>query len=84
MDYDNAISLHPLVTGNAKDRRSERLASPSASDNRISFGCINVPATFYDTHVRPLFAARNGVVYVLPETRPLSAVFGAGVGTPGR
>ena len=84
VDYDAAVSLHRVRAGNPADRRLARLASARTDDNRVSYGCINVPATFYDLHVRPLFAPRNGVVYVLPETRPLSAVFGAGVGTPGR
>lgn len=84
VDYDAAISLHRVRAGKPTDRRLHRLASATSDDNRVSYGCINVPATFYDTHVRPLFAARNGIVYVLPDTRPLSAVFGAGIGTPGR
>ena len=75
VDYDNAISLHPVVTGSIKDRRSERLASPSASDNRISFGCINVPAQFYAHVVKPTFSGTAGIVYVLPETKSARAVF---------
>ena len=42
VDYDAAISMHPVITSNAKERRAERLASPSPLDNRISYGCINV------------------------------------------
>jgi hypothetical protein len=75
VDYDTAISMHPVVTGNAKERRSERLASPTAGDNRISFGCINVSAQFYANVVRPTFSGTAGVVYVLPETRPAREVF---------
>lgn len=74
-DYDSAISLHPLITSNAKERRSERLASPSASDNRISFGCINVPAQFYAHVIRPTFSGTAGIVYVLPETKAARDVF---------
>jgi hypothetical protein len=76
VDYDAAVSMHrvrPLVKA---ERRLQRLASPTAADNRISYGCINLPAAFYDGVVKPLFAARNGVVYVLPETRSLQAQFG--------
>ena len=57
----------------------ERLATPTAEDNRISYGCINVPAAFYDNFVKPLFLPRNGIVYMLPDTKPLAAVFGAAV-----
>lgn len=75
VDYDAAISLHPLITSNAKERRSERLASPSASDNRISFGCINVPAQFFAHVIRPTFTGTAGIVYVLPETKSAWDVF---------
>ena len=45
--------------------------------NRISYGCINVPARFYDTVVGPAFAGTNGIVYILPEVRTIRAVFPA-------
>lgn len=77
VDYDSALSLHRVVTGQPKERRSERLATPSPLDNRISFGCINVPAKFYDTVVSPSFTGTNGIVYILPETRPAREVFGS-------
>lgn len=75
IDYDQALSLHRVIVGNPRDRRAARLASPSAHDNRISYGCINVPARFYDTVVAPAFAGTVGIVYILPETRPLRTVF---------
>lgn len=75
IDYDSALSLHRVIVGNPRDRRAGRLASPSVLDNRISFGCINVPAAFYDDLVVPAFTATVGIVYILPETRPLRAVF---------
>ena len=75
VDYDTAISLHPVVTNNASERRAERLATPSPLDNRISYGCINVPADFFLRVVSPAFKGSNGVVYVLPETRSPQSVF---------
>lgn len=75
VDYDTAISLHPVVTGNAKERRAERLATPSPLDNRISYGCINVPADFFAQVVSPAFKGTNGIVYVLPEIRTTQQVF---------
>lgn len=68
VDYEDAVSLHAVVTGNARERRLERLVSPSVLDNRISYGCINVPAAFFTEIVAPLFAGQNGVVYILPES----------------
>ncbi len=77
VDYDAAISLHPVITSNAKERRAQRLASPSALDNRISYGCINVPPDFFKRVVSATFAGTNGIVYVLPETVPVKTFFGA-------
>ncbi|GGC01815.1 hypothetical protein [Pseudoduganella buxea] len=77
VDYDAAISLHRVVTGVPKERRAERLASPTPLDNRVSYGCINVPKAFFDGVVVPAFKGTNGIVYVLPETRSAHAVFGS-------
>ena len=77
VDYDTAVSLHPVVKGTPKERRAERLASSSTLDKRISYGCINVPVRFYEQVVSPTFTGTNGIVYVLPETRSAQAVFGS-------
>ena len=76
VDYDAAVSMHRLRAVNAAERRQERLASPASDDNRISYGCINVPADFYEHIVRPLFSSGRGLVYVLPEVKSLRQVFG--------
>lgn len=68
VDYDAAVSMHRVRTTNKADRRLERLASPTIADNRISYGCINVPAAFYDGYVKPALGSTRGVVYVMPET----------------
>lgn len=77
VDYPDAISLHRVITTKPKERRLQRLASPTPDDNRISYGCINVPAKFYDGVVRPSFTGTSGVVYILPEVRLLASVFTA-------
>jgi hypothetical protein len=77
VDHDAAISMHRVRTGNPVERRAERLRTPTVDDNRISYGCINVPVDFYGQHVKRVFAAsRMAVVYVMPETRSLQAQFG--------
>ena len=81
IDYEAAVSMHRVRAGNKSDRRMERLATPDVSDNRISYGCINVPAAFYDAHIKQTLGSREGVVYVLPETRSLQAQFGDLAGT---
>ena len=75
IDYDAAVSMHRVRANNKVERRLQRLATPGVGDNRISYGCINVPASFYDTHIRPALGQRKGVVYVLPETAPMQARF---------
>ena len=77
VDYEGAISLHPVITSNPKERRAQRLASPTPLDNRISYGCINVPAQFFKKVVGPTFTKTYGIVYVLPETRSAREVFGS-------
>jgi len=77
VDYDTAISLHPVVTSKRAERRAERLATPTPDDNRISYGCINVAPGFFGKVVVPAFKHSSGIVYVLPETRPASEVFPA-------
>lgn len=77
VDYDAAVSMHRVRTTNAKERRLERLATPTAEDNRISYGCINVPVAFYNAHIKPAFAKHRAVVYVLPEVKPVQQVFGS-------
>ncbi len=77
IDYDASLAIHRLRPAPPQERRAERLDSPTAHDNRISLGCIVVPAAFYESVVRPSLGRRRGVVYVLPESRPVQAIFGA-------
>ena len=76
VDYDAAVSIHAVRPNNPR-RRLQRLASPAPADNRISYGCINVPLNFFRTVVAPAFTGTHGVVYVLPEMRPAQVVFGS-------
>ena len=77
VDYGDDIALHPVITTNPKEHRLKRIKSNSAADHRISFGCINVPATFYDKVVLTSFRKRGGIVYILPDTRPIQEIFPA-------
>lgn len=75
VDYDAAVSMHRLRFVNAKERRAQRLASPTSADNRISFGCINVPVAFYEGVLSPQVKKSGAVVYVLPETKSPQDLF---------
>jgi len=75
VDYEDAVSMHRVRATNPKERRLERLRTPTIADNRISYGCINVPKRFYERYVVPAFAGGHAVVYVLPDAGPLRDYF---------
>jgi hypothetical protein len=75
IDYDASIALHPVVKGTVAERRAERLTSATPDDNRISFGCINVPLKFFAEVVSPAFARTGGYVYILPEAGSWTTLF---------
>jgi hypothetical protein len=72
VDYDAGVSMHPVLTTHPAERRLERLATPTPSDNRVSFGCINVPTAFFHATVMGTVRQGASIVYILPESRPLS------------
>ena len=57
-------AIHRVINPKGESRLN-RLSSKTASDNRISNGCINVPAEFFNKYLDKQF---DGVLYVLPET----------------
>ena len=75
VDYDAGIAIHKLSPKKTAQRRHERMASPYPADHRITFGCINVPPAFYEEVVARHFRRKGGIVYVLPDTAPLNAIF---------
>lgn len=75
VDYGAAVSMHRARTANPAERRLERMASADPEDHRISFGCINVPAPFFDRYLKPSLGSAKALVYVLPETRELAEQF---------
>jgi hypothetical protein len=76
VDYDGGVALHRVIDV-PKEHRLQRLASGNPLDRRITYGCINVPSAFFDNVIRATFNATQGIVYVLPESRPLREVFGS-------
>lgn len=77
IDYNAAVSMHRLRKVKEEERRADRMASPEADDNRISYGCVNVPAPFYNSVLRPTVSKQGAFVYVLPETRTPQQQFGS-------
>ena len=75
VDYHIALALHRVLSHDSEEHRLERVASASPRDKRITFGCINVPAKFYDDIVHPAFQGTSGIVYILPEIKSIADVF---------
>jgi hypothetical protein len=76
VDYATSVALHPIPKdAGPREHRRERMLSPTPDDNRITFGCINVPKAFYGSLLSPLFRKKGGYVYVLPDRKPLEDVF---------
>lgn len=75
VDYDAGVSMHRVIDDDPAEQRPQRLATPSVADNRISYGCINIPVRFYEQTLRPMFRDYRAVVYILPEAQPLRQVF---------
>jgi len=74
-DYDASLAIHRLRPSPASQHRNERMDSSRSDDKRISYGCIVAPVAFYDAVVRPSLGRQRGVVYVLPELRPVDEMF---------
>jgi len=58
------IAIHQVYTGNIKERRLDRLESADVTDNKVSYGCINVGLDNWNNYIVPNYGkgARVGVV----------------------
>ncbi|MFB0873459.1 MULTISPECIES: hypothetical protein [unclassified Sphingobium] len=74
VDYATSVALHTIPPGTASEKRRERMLSPDVADNRITFGCINLPKRTY-AQIGPLFRKKGGYVYVLPDVKAMEEVF---------
>jgi hypothetical protein len=77
IDYNAAVSMHRMRKVKEEEKRAERMATPDVSDNRISYGCVNVPPAFYNSVLRPTVTKFGAYVYVLPETKTAQQQFGS-------
>lgn len=78
VDYDSGFAIHRLRPGAGEQGRLRRLASATPADNRASLGCVVVDPAFYTGVVMPALGRQAALVYVLPETQPLSSLIGGG------
>jgi hypothetical protein len=72
VDYDAAVSMHRIIK---VPERLQAIATPSPDDNRLSYGCINLPDAFYEQALRPAVDRTGVIVYILPESKPLEQTF---------
>nr|WP_062343661.1 hypothetical protein [Novosphingobium sp. CCH12-A3] len=75
VDYATSVAIHTIPPGNPKENRAKRMLSPDVDDNRITFGCINVPKALYNGKIAPMFGKKGGYVYILPDSKPLEDAF---------
>lgn len=75
VDYASAFAIHRLRPGFAYAARADRLGRVQAQAKRVSWGCVVVPVAFYREVVERVLGRSRSVVYVMPETAPLQAVF---------
>ncbi|HET7795183.1 MAG TPA: L,D-transpeptidase [Rhizobacter sp.] len=75
-DYAAALAIHRVRPGASQARRLRDLASDTPDDNRASLGCVVVTPAFFEAVLQPTLGRQRGVVYVLPEDRPVQAMFG--------
>jgi hypothetical protein len=75
VDYDAAVSMHRVHDVHGWEHREWRLRTATVADNRISYGCINVPAAFFEKVLLPSIGNKRSIVYVLPETRSVATLF---------
>lgn len=73
VDYETKLAIHEVVNVLSQNRM-ERLNSPSIQDNRITWGCINVPNEIF-TKINNIFINGKGYVYIVPEIFPCCEVF---------
>lgn len=68
----DVYAIHRVLTTNPSQNRVGRLASETATDNRISLGCINIPVETYNQYLGRNF---QGKLYIIPEQNELGSVF---------
>ena len=75
VDYDTGIAIHRVRPGASQTQRANSLASEDPNNKRLSLGCVVVPENFFLSVVLPILGHVHGTVYVLPEDRPVQAMF---------
>jgi hypothetical protein len=73
-DSTGYIAIHAADVSTPSENRLGRLDTPTAEDNRVSYGCINTKHdTFVDKIVPNIDSLDGGLIFVLPETAEATA-----------
>jgi len=73
-DHTGYIAVHAADVSTPSENRLGRLETPSAADNRISYGCINTKHETFINEIKPNIPSLDGgLIFVLPETEETTA-----------
>jgi hypothetical protein len=73
-DSTGFIAIHAADTSTPSENRLGRLETPTAEDNRISYGCINTKHATFVNKIKPNIDKLNGgLVFVLPDATETTA-----------
>jgi len=71
---EGVIAIHAVYVGDPKENRLGRLLSPTGTDNRISYGCINTTNEMFVNKLMPNSSELNGgMLLVLPDATEKTA-----------
>jgi hypothetical protein len=73
-DSTGYIAIHAADVSTPSENRLGRLDTPTAEDNRVSYGCINTKHnTFVDKIVPNIDSLDGGLIFVLPDATETTA-----------
>jgi hypothetical protein len=73
-DYTGYIAVHAADTSTPSENRLGRLASATAEDNRISYGCINTKHDTFINQIKPNISKLDGgMMFILPDAQDQAA-----------
>jgi len=71
---EGVIAIHAVYVGDPKENRLGRLLSPTGTDNRISYGCINTTNEMFVNKLMPNSSELDGgMLLVLPDATEKTA-----------
>lgn len=66
VDEEGSMALHPLYLEHPWEKREERIESDTPTDNKVSYGCLNIRQEDFDEWIRPCFG-QGGLIAITPD-----------------